>query len=135
MIRSVPKVTNATDCGKRHIARPARGLLLVCPITTAETLGGGMILLTENTRQLWTGNQGEVVAVGELAICEDDDCEREHWINGTSLRKLHPCALEPGDWVLVEPRQFVELEDKQWLAPQDSVIARITSSAGVPSTS
>lgn len=106
---------------------PARGLVLLRPVQTEETLAGGRITLLEDTRAKWTGMQAEVVATGELAICEDDDCEREHWINGTGLQKLHPCALQPGDWVIVEPRMFTEVGDKQWLAPQDSVLARIVT--------
>jgi len=94
------------------------------PVETSETLGGGKIILTQNTREAWTGFQAEVVSVGEPALCEDDDCERDH---GTGPTKLHPCTLQPNDWVLVEPRQFVELTDREWLVSQDAVIAKIVS--------
>jgi len=104
---------------------PARGLILLKPVQTAESFAGSSIVLLETTRERWTGFQAEVVAVGEFPFCEEDDCEREHWTNGPGLSKLHHCTLEPGDWVLTEPRQFVELADRQWLAPQDSIIAKI----------
>ena len=109
--------------------RPSRGLVLVQPVTTADTLAGGRIILTENTRQAWTGFQAEVLAVGEPTRCDDDDCERDHWLTGNQLHKIHACFLKPGDWVLTEPRQFVELADKQWLVPQEAVIARIIEAA------
>lgn len=103
---------------------PARGLCLLRPVQTQETMGGGKIVLLENTREKMTFLQAEVVSVGEPALCEDDDCERDH---GTGPTKLHPCSLQPNDWVLVEPRQYVELTDREWLAPQEAIIAKIVT--------
>jgi hypothetical protein len=100
---------------------PARGLLLVRPVQTAETLGAGRIALLEETRQRWSGMQCEVLAVGAEEYCEDDYCERDHagWV--------HPCTIAEGDWLLVRPRCFVptDVEDL-WLCKQSDALARLT---------
>lgn len=107
--------------------KPARGLITLKPITTEESFAGSTIVLLDSTREQWTGSQAEVVAVGELPICEEDDCEREHWSSVTGRYKLHPCELEAGDWVIVTPRISVELDDKLWVVPQEAVLAKIVT--------
>ncbi len=92
--------------------RPAPGRVLVKPVETAETLAGGLIILTENVREAWTVGQAEVVAVGPPQACGDEDCERSHeWLfDLMSATRHHPIdpRLKPGSWVLCRPRRFVE---------------------------
>lgn len=84
--------------------RPAPGRVLVRPVETSESLSGGVIILTETTREGWTVGQAEVVAVGPPQACTDEDCARVH------LAGHHPidARLKPGSWVLCRPRRFVE---------------------------
>ena len=98
---------------------PARGLVYLRAVRTAETLAGGRIVLTQNVRDQWTGQQAEVVAVGALERCEDWDCEREH----TGPQREHEFYVRVGAWVLVEPRGFVEVTEDVWALPQRAVLA------------
>lgn len=116
--------------------RLAPGRLLVKPVETAETLGGGKIILTEATREHWTMGQAEVLAVGPPAICTEEDCERPHVIvwhgadahGKRAYRQGHPveARLLPGAWVLCKPRRFVEVEGG-YLVMQDDVVAVFTA--------
>ena len=104
---------------------PARGLCFVRPVKTAETLVGGVIVLTENVREQWTMQQAEVVAVGKPVVCKDEDCERPHV--GPQGYNAHDSMIREGDWVLVSPRNFVAVDDATdlWALPQDQVLAVI----------
>lgn len=117
--------------------RPARGLLLVRPIEPEETYAGGRVIVPEVARQRLTTNQCECVAVGEPEICEDEDCEKQHevwadWmlsgdvVNGSDEEVLiHRCPVDPGDWLLVRPRSYLETgepEHKRWLVHQRDVL-------------
>jgi co-chaperonin GroES (HSP10) len=103
---------------------PARGLVLLKPVETEERFAGSRIVLLDSTRERWTGQQAEVVAVGKRQRCVSEDCERHHDVQ-TGEGLYHPMPVEPGNWVLVEPRQYVELEDQRWVVPADSIIGRI----------
>lgn len=90
---------------------PARGLLLVRPIDTVETLPGGKIILTAEHRERLTAHQAEVIAVGAFALCDpqrsraERKCQRPH-IMLEGLR-LHAHSVRAGDWVLCKPRSYV----------------------------
>ena len=104
---------------------PARGKLFVRPVETPETLGGGKILLTEETRHGMTSGQFEVVSVGAPNVCEDEDCGRQHfnrWAEGWH----HVLGIQAGDWVLVRHRSLSEThQDKLYCCSQDDVLARL----------
>ena len=57
---------------------PARGLALVHPIETEETMPGGRIVVPAGARERLVAQQAEIVAIGEPEICEEEDCERNH---------------------------------------------------------
>jgi hypothetical protein len=119
--------------------RPARGWLLVRPIETAETMPGGLVLLTSATRESLVAWQCEAIAVGPQAICEDEDCDRLHddcvvagnddeWLT----RREHPCAARAGDWLLVRPRSYIatdQPERAEWFVGQDNVLAILREEA------
>jgi hypothetical protein len=96
---------------------PARGVLLVRPIETAETMPGGRILLTADHRATLTAQQCEVVAVGAFAECNpqrgkaERKCARPHAeVDG---RRVHPHDITPGAWLLVAPRSYVAGPDPE----------------------
>lgn len=112
---------------------PARGLVLVKPVTTAETLGGGQIIIPVKSREAMTAHQMIVVDVGPAEICEEpDDCERVHgWFLHDEWDKQ--CAFHPvdprivkGAWVLVRPRSLVDagqgVLEKLYFVRQDEVL-------------
>jgi len=111
---------------------PARGLVLLRPVETPEQVGGGRIILTENTREVLTTHQMEVVSVGAPSICEDEDCERPHCTvterGWDYLRTYysHDCDIDEGDWVLVRHRSLTEThQDNLYVVGQDDILARI----------
>ncbi len=111
---------------------PARGLVFVRAVKTAETLAGGRILLTQNVREQWTGQQAEIVAVGAPAMCEDEDCDRPHmrdFEDGIERERMHITHLKAGDWVLVTARSYIEVTPDVWAVPQDHVLAVIEEGA------
>lgn len=94
---------------------PARGILIVKPIETTETLPGCLIALTENARKDWAQWQMEVVEVGEPSHCnKPKKCERSHWYDVNTDWVLHvkDYRLTPGAWVIVQPRQIVPLSSE-----------------------
>jgi hypothetical protein len=117
-------------CAGSAATRPARGLLLVRPVETDETLPGGRILLTHDARERMTANQCEVLAVGNRPLCDErdadnEDCMRAHEWEDAHTR-VHPCKVHVGDWLLVTPRSFVagpEPERLEWYVHQDAVLA------------
>lgn len=82
--------------------KPARGKVLVKPVETLPTLGGGRIILPESTRGHWAMGQYEIVEVGMPAWCEDEDCLH------AGLEHSHPFPLEAGAWVLARPRTAID---------------------------
>lgn len=100
--------------------KPARGLLLVRPVHTAETFAGGRIIVPDHAKARLTAWQCECLAVGDQEVCEDEDCARQH-VDGE-----HPCPVHPGDWLVVQPRTFVDtyaLREDVWVVRQDNVLA------------
>lgn len=99
-------------------------MLQVRPVETAEALPGSRILLTAEARQRMTAHQCEVIAVGAFAVCEDEDCERQHATIDGAL--LHAHTVVVGDWLLVAPRSYIdgpEPERREWFVHQDNVLA------------
>lgn len=114
--------------------RPARGRVLVQRIDTPETVPGGRVILTPQTRAELTAWQMDVVAVGALSSCDDVDCERPHvvehpgfpidraWLAGAP--RNHPCAVRAGDWVVVAPRSLSETDQPAlFCCHQDDILA------------
>lgn len=113
-----------------NVFRPGRGMVLVKPIETAESLPRGKILLTERTRQDLTSHQMEVLAVGAPALCINPDCERPDEAHGWyfpdyhTSQRTHPCNAQVGDWVLVAHRSLSETDtDGIYIIPQDAILA------------
>lgn len=111
---------------------PARGKLFVKLIETGETLPGGKILLTDRIRADLTASQMEVMSVGYPAQCPlFPDCERPHLAALSAPvgafpdePHFHPCAVKPGDWVLLAPRGLTETDDPTlFVCSQDAVLA------------
>lgn len=110
--------------------KPARGLLRVKPIETAETLPGGRITLIAETRERMTAWQCECIAVGLPSECDpkrsraERKCERQHTV--LDGRRVHPCSVDVGAWLLVRPRSYIagpEPERAEWFVHQDDVLA------------
>ena len=104
--------------------QPSRGNLLVKPIETQESVGG--VVLLEDTRQRWSGQQCEVVAIGKPAYCEDGDCGSAAHVGIAGEGGIHLMELRVGDWLVVRPRSYVATDvDKRWVVRQDDVLARL----------
>lgn len=84
---------------------PRPGLALVRPVQTAESLPGGRILLTQNTRAYTAMGQVELVTVGTEADAED-----YAWVDleegESSWDEL--ATLRPGAWLLLRSRVLIE---------------------------
>lgn len=112
---------------------PAAGMLCVRPIDAAETRPGGHVVLLAETRERMTANQCEVLAVGALRMCEDEDCERVHDALAQGplsianiVGRIHRCPVRVGDWLLVRPRCYIAgpaPERAEWFIAQDDVLA------------
>ena len=97
--------------------RPARGLCLVRPVATEETLPGGRIFIPDGSREKLASHQVEIVAVGLPEICEDKKCERDHRRfcisdfasppNISAEEREHRITFDVGAWALVKPRSFL----------------------------
>lgn len=97
-------------------------MVLVRPVETPETIGGGQILLTERTRQDMTSHQMEVLTVGPPQICDDASCERPHG----SQPRSHVPGITAGNWVLVAHRSLSQTDEEGiFICSQDAVIARL----------
>lgn len=94
---------------------------MVKPVETQELVRGVVVL--EETRQRWTGQQCEVIAVGEPETCDGwEDCERQH-----DVTMHHPVTVQAGDWLVVKPRSYMATdEENRWIIRQDAVLARLT---------
>lgn len=97
-------------------SRPARGLVLVRPVQTEDTLPGGKIVIPDKAREKFAAYQVRVVAVGEPEICEDEDCQRPHGLlagyrtNGEWFEENYhntPQSLQDGAWAIVAPRSYI----------------------------
>lgn len=114
-------------------------------VETEETIPGGRIVLPDVVREGMTGQQVEVLAVGEPTICENEDCERMHvWrklthnftasgmLDRTDLPNqdiIHPsdARLVAGAWAVVAPRSLVGTDqDGLYVVAQDDVLAVIS---------
>lgn len=111
---------------------PARGKVFLKRIETPETLTGGHIVLTAQTREDLTSYQMEVLAVGYPEQClAFPDCEREHIAafhapvgQFPDEPHYHPIGTKAGDWVLVVPRSLVETDQAGlYCCGQDDILA------------
>ena len=103
--------------------RPNRGFVLVTPVETSDTLGGGKIVLPESVREGMAAYQCHVLAIGLPEICGDKKCERPHKVefpHGASsgfapvvsaLAHPIPPELVVGAWVLVRQRCYIDAGD------------------------
>lgn len=109
---------------------PAPGLAFVSKIATEENYRGSGILIPEQARDKVSAEQWEIVVTGAGDPCDDEDCERWHWMEtgpGYIGQRVHPCHVQPGDWVLVRKRAPVASpEPDLWIIRQDDVIGRFT---------
>lgn len=110
---------------------PTRGVILIRPVETEESLPGGRIILTEESRRRLAADQVQILEVGPPEICENEACSRPHETeiarNGQTVR-VHPTdpRLVPDSWAIVQPRSFVDAShatERQWFARQDDVRA------------
>lgn len=121
---------------------PARGVVIVKPIETQESLPGSCIVLTENARADWAQWQMEVVAVGEPEFCPAPKrkCPRRDAIHirlsepgDTSLfgspdsPAVHARdkRLTPGAWVIVKPRSTLPIspDSREAIVRQEDILA------------
>ena len=101
----------------------ARGRLLVKPIETQETLGGGKIIVPDSARESWVQSQYEIVAVGDAPYCDDEDCEQTHV--KFFDRTVHEVEerLKSGAWILCRPRATVDAGERdRYFVSMDDVI-------------
>lgn len=117
---------------------PARGRCVVRKVETPESLPGAKIVLLQETRDTLTAQQAEIVAVGELAYCEDfGECPRvahvlreNHELSSADTITadiFHPFTAKPGDWVLLAPRSLTEGPDSEtYLVNMDDVLCVLT---------
>ena len=116
---------------------PARGMLLVRPVRTADTFAGGRIIVPDEAREKLAANQVEVVAVGAFAECDparsraERKCEREHTFVSRSygdrgpLVRVHAHPIRVGAWLLVRPRSTIagpDPERTEYFVHQDDVL-------------
>lgn len=100
---------------------PRPGLALVRPVTTAETLAGGKIILTETTRAYTAMAQVELVTIGTEADTED-----YQWVD---LEEDESCweelrDLQPGAWLLLRNRTLLETDvPDQYLIRHEDILA------------
>src|ERR1051326_1893903 len=109
--------------------QPMSGLCFVKPITTAETLSGGSIVLPESYRARVTAQQAEIVAVGPPGRCDElEDCERPH----AGDRHLVDPRIVPGAWVLCAKWAYVAIEDKLFAVRHEHILGVFIGSPIVP---
>ena len=112
---------------------PAPGRVLLRPIETESSIG--RIQLLDRTRENWTPNQYEVVAVGAPVLCEDEDCDRTTHVLaiGLATQKYHAIFAGPGDWVLTRHRAVAPTDDSNlFIAWQDDILAILSLPADRP---
>ncbi len=97
---------------------PARGVTELRRVQTDERIGS--LIAPQQARERITAQQFEVVAMGEAEVCEDvDDCERPH--EGS----CHPNPpLREGDWVLVQPRSWIDSPTGTVFVSTDAILGR-----------
>src|ERR1043166_550995 len=112
--------------------QPMSALCFAQPITTAETLSGGSIVLPESYRARVTAQQAEIVAVGPPGRCDElEDCERPH----AGDRHLVDPRIVPGAWVLCAKWAYVAIEDKLFAVRHEDILGVFIESprvAGAP---
>lgn len=123
-----------------------RGLVLVRPAETEESIPGGRIILPETAREKMTANQMFIISVGLPEFCDDEDCPRKHDIFqitdfGSLDGKVRPRVfaeqwehpidprIAPGAWCIVRHRSLVDSgdeTDRTFFVRQDEIEAVIT---------
>ena len=83
--------------------KPRPGLALIRRVKTMDTVPGGRIWLTENTREFLTSGQAEIVDVGSRERLDDaDETGEQVW--------AEIAHLSPGSWVLLRHRTWIETD-------------------------
>jgi hypothetical protein len=108
--------------------KPRAGKLLVKRIETEDTLPEGKVLLLDDTKNKMTSGQFEIVAVGDDLVCENEDCERQHyWKYKAGIGRTHGAPPKVGAWVLLAPRSLIATDDPIiFLVAQDGVLALLS---------
>lgn len=110
-----------------EVLRPAPGWVLVGLVETSERYAGSPLIIPDSVRDRVARWQYECVAIPDLGgICDDDGCNRLHASEDFDRRHHQvPATLQPGSWLLAEPRGLVEVpgEARQWLLALDDVWA------------
>jgi len=100
---------------------PARGLVFVRHVETAETYANSPIVIPAQARDKVAKQQFIVTAVGNYEFCDDpEECERPH-----TKRGEHKHRLEEGDWVLLRNRSWMLTPDPQvFVVRQSDVLGK-----------
>lgn len=98
-----------------YVPRP--GLALIRRITTGDTVPGGVIVLTEATRDFLTAGQCELIDIGSREPLEDpDETEEQVWPELETLRS--------GAWLLLRHRTWIETDrDDLFLVRHEDILA------------
>ena len=90
---------------------------LIRRVATHETVPGGAIWLTDNTREFLTAGQAEIVDIGTKELLEDEEEQEEQvWEEIEHLL--------PGAWVLLRHRTWIETdEDELFLVRHEDILA------------
>lgn len=86
-------------------ARPAPGWLLVEKLDTVDTVGTGVILIPQQTKERLTRWQYTVVASGGPPLPEIRE-------DGKRVRPKTYRAFQPGDWVICPPRSVTDVDEE-----------------------
>ena len=103
---------------------PTRGKLIVREVRVDTRFAGGRIHVPDTAIEKLTALQAEVVSVGPLGACAARRCDRAHVYDGAE--RVHPCEVSAGDWIIVQPRAFIETDEperRERVMAQDDVLA------------
>ena len=101
---------------------PRPGLALIRPVTTQDTLPGGRIVLTANTKQYLIGQQAELLDIGTRA--EDDDYQYEDEADNPWESQLR--HLRGGDWLLLRHRTWIPTDvPERFLVRHEDILAKL----------
>lgn len=97
--------------------RPRPGLALIRRVQTQDTVPGGLIWLTDNTREFLTAGQAEIVDIGSRERLEDEDeSDEQVW------EEIQGCG--PGTWVLLRHRTWIETDQEDlFLVRHEDILA------------
>ena len=99
--------------------KPRDGTIIVEPVDTSETLGGGRIIIPPQARERLTLQQMTVIAVGGVPDRGEDADDP-----ALAAQDQAKAALQPNDWILVKHRTWIELDWHRFIVPFDAVLGR-----------